>query len=260
MLLAHRVDGEGPPLLLLNGGLMSIGAWESYLPHLASAYRVVRCDLRGQLLSPGRPPTLEGHAHDLVDLLDHLSVLAAHVVGTSFGAEVGLLFGALFPDRVRSLTAVTATDRIRPEAGGALQALIEACREAMQGGDGGRVLDLLVPQTFSPRYLAAHGDLVALRREQVASLPDTWFEGLAGLMASLEGLDLRPFLGRIRCPTLVVAAEEDLTFPVEEAQSLASAISGARLTVVPDAGHGLVIEAPQRLIAILNEFLAHLTV
>ncbi len=259
MVLAHQVDGDGPPLLLLNGGLMSLGAWEEYVSPLAHAYRVVRCDFRGQLLSPGPPPPLEGHAHDLADLLDHLAIDAAHVMGTSFGGEVGLLFAALHPDRVRSLTAVTATDRVRPEARTALQALIQACRAAAEGGDGGRVLDLLIPHTFSPDYLETHADLVARRRRQIAALPPAWFEGLAGLVASLDGLDLRPWLGRIRCSTLVVAAEKDLTFPVEEARALAAAIPGAWLELIPGAGHGLVIEAPERLIAILNEFLANLT-
>lgn len=260
MVLAHRVDGGGPSLLLLNGGLMSLGAWDEYIPSLATAYRVVRCDFRGQLLGPGPlPPSFEGHAHDLAELLDLLAIDAAHLVGTSFGALVGLLFAALHPDRVRSLTAVTATDRIRPEASAASLALIDACREAARGGDGGRVLDLVVPHAFSGRYLATHADLVARRRAQIAALPRAWFEGLAGLIGSLEGLDLTPWLGRIRCPTLVVAAENDRTFPVEEARALAAAIPGARLEVVPDAAHGLVVEDPKPLMAILNEFLVPLT-
>ena len=74
-LLSHRVDGEGEPLLLLNGGMMSYSAWDGYVPPLAERYRVIRCDLRGMLRSPGqRPEGFPGHAEDLLALLDHLGV------------------------------------------------------------------------------------------------------------------------------------------------------------------------------------------
>ena len=53
--LTHRIDGDGPPLLLLNGGLMSIAVWQPFADALSSTRRVIRCDFRGQLLTPGPP-------------------------------------------------------------------------------------------------------------------------------------------------------------------------------------------------------------
>ena len=111
--LAHRLDGEGPPLLLLNGGMMSFGAWEPVARRLAERHRVVRCDFRGQLQSPGVPPArMEGHAEDVVRLLDALSILRVDVVAASFGAYVGLLLAALHPGRVASVLAATVTDEL----------------------------------------------------------------------------------------------------------------------------------------------------
>jgi pimeloyl-ACP methyl ester carboxylesterase len=256
-LVAHRIAGRGVPLLLLNGGLMSMAAWEPVAGPLEERFRVVRCDLRGQLLSPGDPPAeFGGHVADLVSLLDALGLEAVHVVGTSFGAAVGLLLAARSPERVLSLAAVAATDRITGESWAATRPVLEAARDAARGGDGGRVFELLAPGTFSPRYAAAHAEALAARRARVTALPRGWFEGLAGLLSSLEGLDLRPELGRIRCPALIVAAEHDLSFPLERSESLAAAIPGAELVVVPDSGHALVVEAPERLAAVLMEFLA----
>jgi len=68
-LLAHRVTGnpDAPPLFLLNGGLMTMAAWEKIAAALEDAFRIVRCDFRGQLFSVGVPePRLESHAEDLV--------------------------------------------------------------------------------------------------------------------------------------------------------------------------------------------------
>ncbi|MGE5234802.1 MAG: alpha/beta fold hydrolase [Acidobacteriota bacterium] len=256
-LLAHRVDGRGEPVLLLNGGMMSIASWDALLPALAARYRVVRCDFRGQLRSPGVPhASLDGHVADVVHLLDALGTDRAHVIGTSFGGEVGILLAATAPERVASLTAVAVTDLCSEELRSASQELRMACREALAAGDRGRVHDLLIPTFYSTAWAMAHADELALRREQVALLPDTWFAAAERLLASLDTLDLRPWLGNITCPTLIVAAESDRIMPLERARALAAAIPGARLEVVPGSGHVLVNEQPGRLARICLDFLS----
>jgi 3-oxoadipate enol-lactonase len=236
---------------------MSMGSWDAIAAPLERAHRVMRCDFRGQLLSPGDPPgALEGHLHDVLSVLDAAGAARAHVVGTSFGALVGLLLAAHHPGRTASVVAITATDRVTPEIWEAARPLLAACRDAAEGGDGGRVFDLLLPGAYSPAFLTRSAPVLAERRQQVAALPRAWFQGLSGLLASLERLDLTPALGRIRCPALVVAAAEDLTFPLARSESLAAAIRGAGLEVVRGSGHALVVEQPERLLEIVQAFLA----
>jgi 3-oxoadipate enol-lactonase len=256
--LAHRLTGTGAadPVLLMNGGLMTFMGWSAVTAALEPSRRVIGFDFRGQLLSPGvPPPSFDGHAADVVALLDHLGVARVDAVGTSFGALVGLVLAARHPERVRSLVVITATDRVTPEMWAAAQPLRELCRAAAGGGDGGAVLDLLLPATFSREYLAAQGAALALRRQQVAGMPRAWFDGVDRLLAMLEGLDLTPILGLVRCPTLVVAAGEDRTFPLAHSHALAAGICGARLEVVDRSGHGLVAEAPERLADLVGDFL-----
>ncbi len=258
-LVAHQVTGraDAPPVLLLNGGLMTYAAWEPLAAGLRDRYRVVAFDFRGQWLSPGAPPaTLDGHVEDVRALLDHLGIEHAHLVGTSFGAIVGLLLAARAPERVRSVTAVTATERVTPEMWRAAGPLREACRQAAAGGDGGLFFDHVAAATFSPAYRAAQAGVLAERRRQVAAMPPAWFDGVLGLLGALEGLDLTPVLPGLRCPALVVGAELDATFPVEHSRALAAHIPGARLAIVPGCGHGLVVEAADRLSAIVQAFLA----
>jgi pimeloyl-ACP methyl ester carboxylesterase len=256
-ILTHREDGQGEPLLLLNGGMMSMVAWEPLAAPLAESYRVVRCDFRGQLLSPGEPrPDLAAHVEDLVALLDALEIGKAHLAGTSFGGIVGLLLAARHPQRVASLAAITATDRITEAIWQGTVRLREAALEAAAGGDGGRVHDLIVPTTFTPEFLAAQSAALAFRRRQVAGLPPIWFRGVAAILAALQGLDLRPELPCIQCPTLIVAAENDVTFPPEHSRVLAAGIPGARLEVVPGTSHGLAIEHAPLVLPILRDFLA----
>ena len=244
--LSHAVNGDGPPLLLLNGGLMSYAAWAPFAAGLGTSCR---------LLSPGEgPSTLAGHADDVLRLMDALAIDSAHVAGASFGALVGITLAARAPDRARSLAAVTATDRMTPEMDAGSALMREACRAALHGGDGGRVLDLVNPATWSPEFLAAQAGVLAARRQAVAALPRAWFAGLEQLLASMDGMDLGPILPQITCPTLVIGGDEDVTFPVEHSRTLASQIRHARLVVVAGGFHGLMVEHAPRVMELLVDF------
>lgn len=255
-MLTHRVEGRGEPVLLLNGGLMSIAAWEPVAALLAARFQVVRCDLRGQLLSPGEPePSLEAHVRDVVELLDGLGLERVHVAGTSYGGLVGLRLAALHPERVASVAGIATTDRITPGMWESTAELRARCLDAAAGGDGGRVLDFLLPGTYTPGYLEAQASALSFYRHWVAALPAVWFRGIAALLSSLEGLDLAPHLGAIRCPVLVLAGGKDAMFPLEHSRALAAAIPDARLEVLPGAPHGMVVENPADVTRALLDFL-----
>jgi pimeloyl-ACP methyl ester carboxylesterase len=259
-LLTHRLTGPGdaPPVVLLNGGMMTMAAWEPVVADLDKDFRVIRCDLRGQLFSPGEPePSLEAHVQDVIALLDHLGVERVHLAGTSFGALVALRLASFRPERAASVAVIAATDRITPEVWEGSVAVREAALAAAAGaGDGGRVLDLIFPITYSPRYLQAFRTVLEAHRAQVAALPPIWFLGTARIVSALEDLDLTPLLPDIQAPALVVAGEEDRMFPPERSRALAAAIPGARLEIVPGASHGMVIERAGDVAALLRGFLA----
>ncbi len=256
--LTHRIDGDGEPLVLLNGGLMSIPAWEPIVSMLTARYRVIRCDFRGQLMSLGlgpAPSTMSGHAADLAALLDHLAVPRAHIVGVSFGALVGLQFAAEYPERIRSLVAANATDRISPDDRLAGERARTAIRAAAADGDGRPVFDFVARETFSPEWLEQNRVAVEARRIQFTMLPPTWYSGLDALLGALERLDLGPAARRITAPTLVVASELDRVFPIERSRALASSIPGAALRIVPAASHGFVGEDPKGFVGVILPFL-----
>mgnify|MGYP000163903267 CR=1 FL=1 len=54
--LSHMSDGVGDPLVLLNGIAMTAVSWDVVARPLAEHYRVIRCDFRGQLMTPVPPP------------------------------------------------------------------------------------------------------------------------------------------------------------------------------------------------------------
>ncbi len=255
-LLAHRVEGEGEPLLLLNGGLMSYAAWEPVGGRLRGRHRLVLCDLRGQLLSPGRAPReLAGNIADLTELLDHLEVETAHVVGASYGGEIALLLAATAPERVRSLVVVTAADHAGPEMsreGQIWRRLVAASGDA---NGRARFYERLVAEVYSGEFRRRHAAELEARRDQVAALPESWWRGLESILRALEGFDVRPWLGAIRAPTLVAVAAGDRLIPPERSLALASAIAGAETRVHQTSGHALVAEDPEWLAEAVLDFL-----
>jgi 3-oxoadipate enol-lactonase len=253
--ITHVVAGGGPPLLLLNGGLMSLRAWDALAAPLETSFTVIRCDLRGQLLTPGpAPATLDGHADDVARLIAHLGFDSVHVAGTSFGALVGTTLAARHPALVRSLVAMNATARLTADMRAGALMVRNACQSAIEGGDGGAVFDLIVPATFSPEYRHAHASELAQRRALIAMLPRAWFEGVDALLASMEQLDLVPLLPEVRCPVLVLAGGRDETFPPASSQALAAELRHARISIVPGGSHGMVIEEPGTLAPVITAF------
>jgi len=251
----HVTEGSGPPVLLLNGVMMSVAAWEPVATLLTPAFRLIRCDLRGQLLSPGvAPPSVFGHAADIIRLLERLDLEAVHVAGTSFGAVVGLTLAAEHPRRVRSLTAITATDRMTPSMWSASLPLLAAVERSVQGEAPEAVFDLVAPVTFSPAWRADQADAMHRRRSAVAALPRAWFSGLSGLLRSVEGLDLRRLLPSITSPLLVVGASEDRMFPPEYSQAIGDNVPGARVVMLDGAPHGAVVERPGEIATLIRDF------
>ncbi len=261
-ILAHRVTGnpDGPPVLLLNGSMMTMGAWEPLAAPLGETYKVIRCDFRGQIFSPGEAePRLEAHVADVVALLGSLGLQSVHLAGTSFGGLVAVRLAELHPERVASLAAITAAAKVDDEFWEGSAQVRDAALAAAAGGDGGKVLDLILPVTYSPEYLEANAELLGAHRRQTALLPATWYRGIAAIISSIEGLDLTPDLPRIQCPTLVLAGEKDQMFPLERSRALAAAIPGARFEAVPGGSHAIVIEKPAEVARILLDFLGSVT-
>jgi 3-oxoadipate enol-lactonase len=253
--LGNRASGKGEPLLLLNGALMSLAAWQPVVTSLEGSYRIVRCDFRGQLFSQGEPQKdLDAHVADVIRLLDHLQIGRTRIAGASFGSLVGLRLAARHPERVAALAAITSTNHVVEESWKELEPVWQACLDAAAGGDGGLVSDTTLTM-FSDRYRETQEEMLSMQREWISMLPPIWFKGVAAILETVKGLDLRQDLPAVRCPVLVVGAEEDNVFPPPHSQALAAALPGSRLEMLP-SGHSVVVEQPGRLAEVLRPFLS----
>src|SRR3954469_17592517 len=102
----YEVHGEGSPLVLLHGGMLTIELnFAGLLPALARRHQVIGVELQGhgRTADIDRPLTPAALAGDVVGLLDHLGVPAAHLLGHSMGGAAAMELAVNHPDRVRSV-------------------------------------------------------------------------------------------------------------------------------------------------------------
>jgi pimeloyl-ACP methyl ester carboxylesterase len=106
----YEIHGQGEPLLLLHGGLMSSASFHPLLPALTDKHRVILVDLHGhgRTTLGDRPISIVGNAKDLDALLEKLGVPQTDVVGYSFGGGTALQLAANHPKRVRKLVIMSA--------------------------------------------------------------------------------------------------------------------------------------------------------
>jgi 3-oxoadipate enol-lactonase len=253
--LAVEVRGNGPAVLLIHGYPLDRTLWA---PQLAGVegHRLIAPDLRGLGLSdaPDLGYSMPTYADDLAALLEALQVDEVVLVGLSMGGYVAFEFLRRHRARVRALVLFdTRADADQPEVRRARDQQASLARE--QGAAA--VAAHLLPRMLAPGAAQSMPHVVERVRGMMLAAP---VAGIAGALAAMrDRSDSTALLATLEdLPTMIVVGEEDAMTPVELARAMASAVPGARLEVVPDAGHLPPLEAPAVVNALLADFLKSL--
>jgi 3-oxoadipate enol-lactonase len=249
--LYYETSGSGAPLLLLHGLGSSSADWALQAPAFAARWQVVTVDLRGHGRSQdgARRYTIAQMAEDVAALLAELELPPAHVVGLSLGGCAAQILAAGHPERVRSLVLVNTFARLRPDG------LRGAGRLIMRAWLFGTA-----PMPVLAEYVAAglfpKPEQNAIYTEAVARLSRNQKRPYLAAMHAALGFDARAQLGRIRCPTLVVAGDRDRTVPRAAIDELCRGIPGARFALIEDSGHATPYDQPEAFNQAVMEFIA----
>lgn len=236
MRLAYTDEGPGPAVVLLHGFPLGREMWKEQIDGIGSIYRVIAPDLRGHGDSPAPEGdyTIDEMADDVIELLDTLGLTAPVVVGgLSMGGYVALSMVVRYPERIRALMLMdTRAAADTPEAAAKRE---ELARAVLAAGDSSPAVAAMTPRLFAPITLKNRPERVAPLRELMERNTARGVVGALRAMASRP--DRRADLALIPVPTLVMVGEMDVVTPPEEAQDLADSIAGARLEIIPEAGH-----------------------
>ena len=243
---------EAQPLLLIMGMGFSSRAWATLPGHLAERFRVVTFDNRGTGRSSGTGAVfrVRDMAEDVIAVLDAAGVRKAFVFGISMGGMVALELALENPERVRALVlgATFAGWLSSRKPSPAVVSYLVV----------GGVLSRMGMHRLIGQALVSGGVV-----ENDYARLSAWIESgervsprlLVQQMTAVTLHATTSRLKKIACPTLVLTGDSDRLVPEKNSRRLAALIPGARLVVLPGAGHCFPLEQPE---ATLRELLGFL--
>lgn len=239
MSLAYRVDGpETRPALVLSSSLGTTWElWDAQIAALEHDFRIVRYDHPGHGRSPipHGPLTVEELVAGVVELLDVLQLGRVSFCGLSLGGMVGMALALAAPERMDRLVLCCTSARFGEPEGWRERA------ELVRSEGSAAVAERVLERWFTAGFRAAETTTVARFRDMLERTPP---EGYAACCEAIASWDARSTLYTIDAPTLVIAGEDDVATPPDDAAFLATSIPGAELVVLPNAAHLANVEQP----------------
>jgi len=236
--------GQGRPLLVLHaaGGT---GVWLPYHEMLANHFRVIAPDSPGFGRSPDSESIVgvDDLAFLYADFVEQLQLERPVVIGSSFGGWVAAEVAVLMAKTIAGLVLVDAIGLRLPEA---------PIADLFAMSPAQKMAALFHDLSLAARIFPAQPDvdtICAFYRDEMAFARYAWSPFCCN-----PKLERR--LHRIRAPTLVLWGEHDAVAPRQHGERYAERIPQARLQVVPNAGHALLMERPQEAVAAIVKFLA----
>lgn len=251
--LFYQMEGTGPTLLFLHALGLDHTIWRHQFDAFRGSYTVVAPDLRGHGRSdkPPGPYTIDELAADVASLLSRERLWPATVVGLSLGGMVAMALAADHPELVRALVVVAAIGEVGNEAKVTFeQRAVQAEAEGMAA-----IAEAALQRWFTPAFIDNSPKVVSSIKALVGSNEPRAYAAACRAVASLN---LTPRLGKISCPTLIVAGEKDPAMPPAVVKQLHYLIRGSRFEIVANASHLIPVEQTEAFNNLLSAFLAEI--
>ena len=241
--------GEGPPLFLLHSLLSDRASFDAIVPELAKSFSVIVPELPGF----GRSPAVSGGLAAVADRMAEMVKDAARgeeavVLGNGYGGFVALQMAIRHPG--------IAGKFVLADCGAAFS---EPGREAFRNMAAASkakglaaITDVAMRRLFAPEFQAAHPDLMQDRREAFLRTDPEVFRAACDALAAL---DLRPELGKVQVPVLVLVGEHDEATPPLMSHELAAGLPQARLEIIPGCAHVPQLQSPRLFLDVIADFL-----
>jgi 3-oxoadipate enol-lactonase len=251
--IAYYVDDfsdpwkDAPPLVMLHSAMGHSRRFYSMVPPLLPRLKVIRMDMRGhgesEIPAPDAPLTMDRLVDDVTELLDHLGLESAHVLGNSAGGYLGQNLAMTSPGRVRTLALFGSTAGLKNS-----QAASWLPRVAKEG------LRNFLADTIADRFpldRTAPG-LIEWFLDEAAKNDVPFIARFIGLMTTLDWSDQ---LHRIKCPTLVVMPGAETVGSTRNYDVMGERIPNVKVVSLEGLPHNICDSVPDRCAAEALAFL-----
>ena len=248
-----EVYGEGEPIVLLNGVMMTTMSWAPFIEAISKQNKLILLDFldQGQSSPMSEAYDVTLHADTLSAVLDELGLEQASVAGISYGSFVAQQFALKYPARVKKLVLFNTAAYASPwliDIGQSWQ----AARSSPEG-----YYYATMPIIYSQTFYNENQEWLNARKEFLVKhvfTNESFFEAMDRRLDSAATHDVRERLGEIKAKTLVVGSRNDYLVPVDEQKFVCDRIPDADLVVLENCGHASMYERPDAFMAVLTGF------
>lgn len=244
--------GSGHPVVLIHGVGLNKEMWGGQIVGLAPDFRVIAYDMFGHGSSPrpGPETQLQDYAAQLCELLDHLGIDQATIIGFSMGGLVARAFALAYPQRLSGLVVLNSVFNRSAEQRAGVQA---RTHQAAEHGPNANA-EAALSRWFSREYQAANPAQVNAIRDVLANNDAQGYLTTYSLFATQDMYGAEQ-LETIKAPTLIATGELDPGSTPDMARQLAARIPGAQAVILPEQRHMMAVEAPREVNRMLLDFL-----
>lgn len=239
--LRDEGGGESAPLVCIHGAGTSSVLWLDVMRRLGRARRLLAPDLPGHGQSDPWPgeTSVTLYRDAVGTMCATLGLARAVLAGHSMGAQIALACAAAWPERVQALVLVAGAANIGADP--ELMHLLARDPPAAERWFAERAWSKSTPRET---------------RERLSRVLLAFPEVVLADLRAVQDFVVRPLLERVRAPALVLGGEDDRLVAPEQVAELAAALPGARLVLVPGAGHMAPLEQPAALGRAVESFLS----
>ena len=249
--------GHGAPLLQIHGSAFGHRNFEKMTPLMAEHFDVIDFDLPGYGESRGGVPgTMDGLADLVFRFIQTADLGRVHLHGTSFGAMIGLALAARHPEVIDRLVLSCFLARYDQAA----REMRATWKRAARDSGMEAVADLTSVAGFARGFYdrpEAQAQLASMRIAFSKNTPEAFIAGTE----TIERTDLSAYAPLVHVPTLLLAGQEDNMTPFRPSGSgvgfskVEGLMPNAKMVVLPECGHYLVIEQPMAATAAIVDFI-----
>ena len=252
-MIHYEVYGEGPPIVLLNGIMMSTKSWKPFIEPLSAANKLILMDFydQGESDRHEEPYKIEKQAEAVKSVLDNLGLEKVTLTGISYGGYVSLKFALTYPSYLSRLMIFNSAARSGPW----LKEMGQSWIMSMDNPD--HLYAATIPVVYSKAFYNNNIEWAESRKvvltEQVFK-DKNFLDGLTRLIKSTEGYDVVDQLGKIQARTLIVASDEDSIAPYNDQKIMHEGIKNSDLVLMPGCGHASMYEKPDLFASLMLGF------
>ncbi len=250
----YEQTGAGPDLILIAGFSATHDIWNTLIPLLRDQYRVTVLDNRGagQSSSEGVEYSIEGMAHDVAALMQHLNISSAYYVGHSMGGLILQVLASTYPNTIKK-AILLCSGLLTPTAFGFHGSVNAALKTA--GVDWELLIKNQASFLFGPAFLNDKKQLDAfIMRSKTYPHPQTE-AGLAGQGLAIRNFKRLEHLSRITVPTQALLGDADtiaLLYPNQKLLKQHNPL--IQVEMLENCGHMPQLECPLALSTRLKEY------